>query len=758
MIGNCATNDPVSKPVASRWVDAVALTAIVALAIALRCWLLNDRGLWFDEAFSWRLTRFQWGEMLHRATLDNNPPFYYLLLKLWTACFGASAGAMRSLSVLAGAAACVAVYLFVCEAYSPRHARQSFSPRPVRWTAFVAAALTGTSVLQIRWSWEVRMYSAGACLAALSSWLLVRALHSQRLAPWLAYAAAALAFGYTHTFALFSLAAQAVYTAGYLLLTAHDRIRGASTATSGSGGTGPSGMLPPGTRLRVTGHLSGPCLAAAVIVAGYAPWLGVLARQHEQVRESFWIGPFTWASVPKAAIQMFIDPMEAAVDNGEGWICAGLCAVVLAGLAFRPLPADCLLCLSVAFPITAAALLSACGTPIFEARYLLFSQVFILCGFARLACDVPRPPERAIAAGILVAGFLVALCDFMSRLPAEQSSGLRRAAEHIVGRGKRDDLVIVCSPYFYLPMRYELGEERDCGLLSPGRPLLHYEGMAALSDNDFISPLKPSVGRRNRVWVVEGGRRATACTMPPQTWRQASVRSFFEEYGIGGSIRLVEYEAANGASSALVTSRRRDVGPTVTLFVDRCVMRSRCVRFTREIAGTSELMVINRGSHEEIDTVPGFPLANKLSGNVVMKKHARVCTGCSTGCSIWTEENQDHVYRLQPRENPLVADRSAIAICSSDTRIGPLAEYCPSRTPSASSARSSKTTSAAPTPAATTRPNPCFRSTRNAVRKATSSRSPPGGRRRATMDSRRLPCFQHRRDGRGRLLKVPHRE
>ena len=39
------------------------------------------------------------------------------------------------------------------------------------------------------------------------------------------------------------------------------------------------------------------------------------------------------------------------------------------------------------------------------------------------------------------------------------------------------------------------------------------------------------------------------------------------------------------------TSRRRDMGDTVTLFVDRCVMCTRCVRFTREITGTSELMV-----------------------------------------------------------------------------------------------------------------------------------------------------------------------
>ncbi len=121
------------------------------------------------------------------------------------------------------------------------------------------------------------------------------------------------------------------------------------------------------------------------------------------------------------------------------------------------------------------------------------------------------------------------------------------------------------------------------------------------------------------------------------------------------------------------TSRRREMGDTVTLFVDRCVMCTRCVRFCREVAGSSELMVINRGSHEEIDVFPGFPLENKLSGNVVdlcpvgalgdkdflyrqrvwfMNRHAGVCTGCSTGCSIWTEENQDTVHRLKPRENP----------------------------------------------------------------------------------------------------------
>ena len=63
-------------------------------------------------------------------------------------------------------------------------------------------------------------------------------------------------------------------------------------------------------------------------------------------------------------------------------------------------------------------------------------------------------------------------------------------------------------------------------------------------------------------------------------------------------------------------SRRRPLGDTVTLFVDRCVMCSRCVRFTREISGTSELYVEGRGSSEEIAVFPGYPLDNKMSGNM----------------------------------------------------------------------------------------------------------------------------------------------
>jgi NADH-quinone oxidoreductase subunit G len=116
-----------------------------------------------------------------------------------------------------------------------------------------------------------------------------------------------------------------------------------------------------------------------------------------------------------------------------------------------------------------------------------------------------------------------------------------------------------------------------------------------------------------------------------------------------------------------------DIGADIDLFTDRCIKCSRCVRFTREISGTAELMFVGRGEHEEIGIFPGEPCNNKLAGNVVdlcpvgalcskdflykqrvwyMKTKRSVCADCSTGCSIWLDGNKNIVYRLRPRYNP----------------------------------------------------------------------------------------------------------
>jgi NADH-quinone oxidoreductase subunit G len=122
---------------------------------------------------------------------------------------------------------------------------------------------------------------------------------------------------------------------------------------------------------------------------------------------------------------------------------------------------------------------------------------------------------------------------------------------------------------------------------------------------------------------------------------------------------------------------RKEVSDGIQLNQDRCIMCTRCVRFTREITQTGELQVMRRGNHAEIDIFPGYPVDNPLAGNVVdlcpvgalldkdflhhqrvwfLSKHSAVCTGCSTGCNISSEENRGQLWRFKPRFNPHVND------------------------------------------------------------------------------------------------------
>jgi NADH-quinone oxidoreductase subunit G len=126
-----------------------------------------------------------------------------------------------------------------------------------------------------------------------------------------------------------------------------------------------------------------------------------------------------------------------------------------------------------------------------------------------------------------------------------------------------------------------------------------------------------------------------------------------------------------------VVNPRKDVSEKIQLNQDRCIMCTRCVRFTREITQTGELQVMRRGNHAEIDVFPGHPVNNPLAGNVVdlcpvgalldkdflhrqrfwfLERHDSVCTRCSTGCNIYAEENRGQIWRFRARYNPEVND------------------------------------------------------------------------------------------------------
>jgi NADH-quinone oxidoreductase subunit G len=129
--------------------------------------------------------------------------------------------------------------------------------------------------------------------------------------------------------------------------------------------------------------------------------------------------------------------------------------------------------------------------------------------------------------------------------------------------------------------------------------------------------------------------------------------------------------------------KARPIGPYVMLDQERCILCTRCVRFTREISKTGELGVIDRGHRSEIDVLPGYELSNPYSGNVVdicpvgaltdrdfrfkcrvwfLGSASSICPGCSRGCNIDIHFNErfnpryhdQRVHRLKPRYNAAV--------------------------------------------------------------------------------------------------------
>ena len=121
--------------------------------------------------------------------------------------------------------------------------------------------------------------------------------------------------------------------------------------------------------------------------------------------------------------------------------------------------------------------------------------------------------------------------------------------------------------------------------------------------------------------------------------------------------------------------KRVELGPRVMLDVERCIMCSRCIRFTEEIVGKHQLTFTQRGDHVTLTTFPGESLDNPYSMNVIdlcpvgaltsrdfrfrsrtweMSATASVCPGCARGCSIdiWVRDNE--ILRLTPRHNESV--------------------------------------------------------------------------------------------------------
>ena len=148
-----------------------------------------------------------------------------------------------------------------------------------------------------------------------------------------------------------------------------------------------------------------------------------------------------------------------------------------------------------------------------------------------------------------------------------------------------------------------------------------------------------------------------------------------------GECKLQEYSVDYGQSASRFVEpkvhkpKAVDLGPRIMLDAERCILCTRCIRFTKDVAGDDALGIVNRGSYNTISTFPGLPFDNNYTLNTVdicpvgaltskdfrfqmrvwfLKETKSVCTSCATGCNVLISSREEKVYRYTPRDNDAV--------------------------------------------------------------------------------------------------------
>ena len=146
----------------------------------------------------------------------------------------------------------------------------------------------------------------------------------------------------------------------------------------------------------------------------------------------------------------------------------------------------------------------------------------------------------------------------------------------------------------------------------------------------------------------------------------------------GGECDLQDYAMAYGRGASDVADPKQskpkqvDLGPTIVLDEERCVVCQRCVRFDEIIAGEKQLIVKDRGHNDIIATATGDPYAHNFTGNVTelcpvgaltsktyrfksrpwdLHRTQTSCTQCGVGCQQFVDTRGGQVLRTMSVEN-----------------------------------------------------------------------------------------------------------
>lgn len=500
-----------------------AIVILAAVGLAVRLPYVASRSLWFDEAFSWRLIQFPFGEFLGRAAADVHPILYYVVLWLWmlpARTFGPEGTLvwMRLLSVFLGATTVAAMVV------AGRVLFRSY------WIGVVAGLFTAVSAFQVQYAWEARMYTLGTALLPLAMASLARvvtARPAQR--AWrtgLGFGLALALLLHVHYYALFSWVA----LGGAKLLYFFRRM------------------------LRdVSAVISSVNFRAAEVgfwMSGvfFLPWLPVFLAQAERVEAAFWIPRFRPLSIPITLARLFWGGVR---DVPPWW--AALAAVAALGLVLLPLVrgrsfGDVIAAMSFAIPLLLSAVVSF-RTSVFLDRYFLFASLGLILLLARTVSFLPRRTATAAAVFLAVLG-MVSVARFWVSLDAAEKPGARAAARLLATEASLGEPIVVSSPFVYVPIAFHVGcvapghlcrGGHTVRLYSETRELAHFAGGPILTVADIVGPGVFRSTAPERLWVVDTTGFGGSSLAVPAPYALVREDRFPEFYAYQGEIIVRAY-------------------------------------------------------------------------------------------------------------------------------------------------------------------------------------------------------------------------
>ncbi len=433
-------------------VVCLALCGISAAGLLLRLHQLEVKGL-YDEAASWTFARLDW-EPFWRVMwkYEGNMVFYYGLLRGWI-YLGDSEIVLRSLSVIFGAAAPLALYGLGNRLFG----------KP---TGLIAAGLLAVHALHIEYSQDARSYSLLVFLIIVSCYCFVRAVEEPRRKRfWAAYLiVSSLAF-YSHIFAALVLGAQWL-----------------SLGLNG---------------IRRIGSTTVAAVSAVLVVLGLPGLIFVTGHDQGQIQ---WMKPLSWDLIQDVAraftgdggivlIGLYTALAVAAIDNSN-WPLRLTLSWLLSHIVL-------MLCVSILKPLLTYRLILMCV----PALALLAARGIVqLSGISVL--------WRCGAASVLALVVLLSLHGDVRYFGYARASGVnfRPMTRYILEHASANDGIFFFTAATHMSFQYYADRDRQHEAAKRAVPTILFPSFGATPTGAQPTPtkaeVKAAVQNYRRVWLV----------------------------------------------------------------------------------------------------------------------------------------------------------------------------------------------------------------------------------------------------------------